>query len=80
VWGDVQVMVVNGELTLLDPSAPDPMPGVARLIPVAEHTFRIDAKENFGNDGELAIFCLDDQGKMISLKLGNTLTFPIDEW
>ncbi|RIK39536.1 MAG: serine hydrolase [Chloroflexi bacterium] len=80
VWGDLQVVLCGGELTLLDPSQPDPLVATARLVPVAEHTFRIESKENFGSDGELAVFQVDETGGVVSLKLGNTTTFPVEEW
>lgn len=80
VWGDLQVLLRGGELTLIDPSQPDPLAATARLVPVAGHTFRIDSKENFGNDGELAVFQVDEAGNVVSLTLGNTTTFPVEEW
>jgi D-alanyl-D-alanine carboxypeptidase len=80
VWGDTQVMVRGGELTLIDPSQPDPLAATARLVPVDEHTFRIESKENFGSDGELAVFQVDEAGHVLSLTLGNSTTFPIKEW
>jgi D-alanyl-D-alanine carboxypeptidase len=80
VWGDEQVILLNNELVLLDPSLPEPLLSSAKLIPVAEHTFRIETEENFGSDGELAVFELDDKGKIIRLVLGNTPVFPVEEW
>jgi hypothetical protein len=80
VWGDLQVLLRGGELTLIDPSQPDPLVATARLVPVDEHTFRIDSNENFGSDGELAVFELDEAGNVVSLTLGNTTIFPVAEW
>jgi CubicO group peptidase (beta-lactamase class C family) len=80
VWGDVQILVREGKLTLLDPSLADPLLGTATLTPVAEHTFRIESKESFASDGELAIFHLDSDGAVVSLQLGNTSVFRIAEW
>lgn len=80
VWGDEQVIILNNELVIIDPSSPDPLLGIVKLSPVAEHTFRIETEENFGSEGELATFEFDDQGKVSRLILGNTPIFPIDAW
>lgn len=79
-WGDLQVMVYNNELVMITPSAPDPLVGMTKLKPVAAHTFRMESKEHFGSNGELAIFELDDSGKVVRLNTGNTYTTPIAEW
>lgn len=79
-WGDLQVLVYNNELVMIHPMDPDPLAGMIKLKPVAEHTFRMETKEHFGSNGELAVFELDDAGKVIRLHTGNTYTTPIAEW
>jgi CubicO group peptidase (beta-lactamase class C family) len=79
-WGDDEVMILHDELVVVDPLAPDPLATLSKLIPVDTHTFRIESKENFGSDGELAVFQVDSQGKVEWLKMGNTYTYPQAEW
>jgi len=79
-WGDLQVLVYNDELVMIGPSEAEPLVGMTKLKPVAEHTFRMETKEHFGSNGELAIFEMDAAGKVIRLHTGNTYTTPIAEW
>lgn len=79
-WGDSQVLIYNGELVLFAPAEPDPLAGMVKLKPVADHTFRMETKEHFGSHGELAVFEVDESGKVVHLTLGNTYTYPVAEW
>ncbi len=79
-WGDSQVLIYNGELIIIYPAEPDPLAGMTKLKPVAEHTFRIESKERFDTHGELAHFALDETGHVISLQLGHVYTYPVPEW
>jgi len=79
-WGDLQVLILNGELVAIDPSLPDPTYAVTKLIPVAEHTFRIENKDGYSSNGELAVFELDDEGKVKRVKIGYNYTYPVAEW
>jgi hypothetical protein len=79
-WGDAQVLIVGGRLTLIGPSLPDPMLAPATLHPVAEHTFRLETKDGFGAHGEPVVFELDDAGRVSRLKIGENYTFPVSEW
>lgn len=79
-WGDLQVMILEGKLVAINPSLADPKAGQATLTPVSPHTFKIETKENFSTHGELAVFELDETGKVQRLKLGSTYTYPIEAW
>lgn len=80
VWSDTQVILRHGKLMLIDPSQPDPLLATAKLKPVGDHTFEIETDEHFASDGELAVFELDEKGKVTRLVLGNTPTFPVENW
>jgi hypothetical protein len=80
VWGDVQVLVVKGRLALIDPSLPDPMAFIAWLHPVAEHAFRSETKNGFGNNGEPVVFELDGNARVRRLTIGQNFLEPIPEW
>lgn len=79
-WSDTQVLIYKDELLLIAPTEPDPLAGAAKLRPVTEHVFRMETKEHFGSNGELAIFELDEAGKVTCLRLGNTYTYPVAAW
>ncbi len=54
--GDVQVLTLDGRLTLIGPALPDPMDVRATLVPVSAHTFRVESDNGYGIPGELVVF------------------------
>ncbi len=62
-WEDdvALVMVLDGELCIVDPSDDDPWEGRVRLEPVAPNTFRM---KSGSQQGELIQFTLDASGKV----------------
>ena len=79
-WGDSQVFVHNGRLTWIGPNLPDPMIAPATLVPVGEHTFRIETKDGMALPGEDVIFELDASGRVARVKLGANYVMPISDW
>lgn len=79
-WSDAQVLIYNDDLLLIGPGEADPLAGATKLRPVADHIFRMETKEHFSSNGELATFELDETGKVTALRLGNTYTYPITVW
>lgn len=79
-WGDMQVLVLDGELVMIGPSLPDPTLAVNKLVPVAEHAFRIETKDGFSAKGELVTFEMDDEGQVWRVKVGENYTRPQAEW
>ncbi len=79
-WGDAQVLVHKAQLIVIDPSQPDPMAGHLRLVPVAEHTFRIESDNGYSAHGELAQFELDAHGKVVQVKLGAGYSQLVAQW
>jgi CubicO group peptidase (beta-lactamase class C family) len=79
-WGDTQVLIAGGRLTLIGPFLPDPMLAPATLHPVAEHVFRLETKDGFGAHGEPVVFELDDGGRVARVRIGENYTFPVAEW
>jgi len=73
-------MIYKNSLVAIDPSLADPSLDMTKLVPVSEHTFRIDMKSGFGSPGELVVFELDDVGKVVRVKMGENYTYPIDRW
>jgi D-alanyl-D-alanine carboxypeptidase len=67
---DVQVLVLNGELTLLVPDADDPWDARVTLTPVAPGTFRLHGG---GSNGELLRFEVDATGQATQLTAGNVV-------
>jgi D-alanyl-D-alanine carboxypeptidase len=79
-WGDAQVLVLDGDLVLINPTLPDPTEAMAKLVPVAEHVFRTETKEGFGANGELVVFEVDGEGKVARVKTGENYIYPVAEW
>ena len=76
----VCVMIRNGELVMLDPTADEPLATLATLTPVAEHVFRYESADGSGPVGELAVFELDAAGTVRRLKYGENYTYPVAAW
>lgn len=81
-WQDAQVLVLNGDLVMIDPSLPDPTQDLTKLIPQGQHTFRSETSNGFGDHGELVVFELDDVGAVLCMKIGQgSFSFsPVDDW
>jgi CubicO group peptidase (beta-lactamase class C family) len=79
-WADAQVLVLGGRLVMIDPSLPDPLAEPSTLVPVAEHTFRIDTRNGFGAHGELVVFELDADGRVARVKVGDNYARPVAAW
>ena len=79
-WSDTQVLVRDGKLVIIDPTADDPLDTMATLTPVAEHVFRYESSDGYSSRGELAVFEVDDTGKVQRLKLDENYTYPVPAW
>lgn len=82
IWGDVQVLRYKEKLAVVGPNLPDPTMGISTLAPIKgkEHTFRIETEENFGSEGEIAVFEFDGKSKPVRLVMGNIYIDAIEEW
>jgi hypothetical protein len=74
------VLVPNGELAALDPTQPEPTVSLSKLGPVAEHAFRLETKDGFGDNGELVVFEMHDQRNEQRAKFGENCVQPVNEW
>ncbi len=79
-WSDLQVLVLEGELVMIDPSQPDPTLTLTKLTPVSEHIFTMESKSGYGSHGERVIFELNNQGKVKRVKVGANYSYPVEEW
>ncbi|HXH82008.1 MAG TPA: serine hydrolase domain-containing protein [Candidatus Tectomicrobia bacterium] len=79
-WADAQVLVVRGRLMLIDPTLPDPLAEPSTLVPVGEHTFRIDTPNGFGAHGELVVFELGGDERVARVKIGDNYAEPVEAW
>ena len=79
-WGDAQVLVVGGRLTIIGPNLPDPMWAPGTLVPIGEHTFRLETKDGYGSHGERVVFEMDAAGKVARLTIGYNHILPVSEW
>jgi CubicO group peptidase (beta-lactamase class C family) len=78
-WGDSEVLLHEGGLVLLDPSQPDPLWSLSRLVPVAEHAFRIETRDGYGSAGELVVFELTGN-RVTRVRIGDNYTYPVADW
>jgi CubicO group peptidase (beta-lactamase class C family) len=76
-WGDSHVLIYKGELVIINPAAEDPLTSMMKLMPVAEHTFRIEGKVLYQDLGELVIFELGPDGKVVRMREGANYSDPI---
>jgi CubicO group peptidase (beta-lactamase class C family) len=79
-WGDLQVLVLKGELVAIGPALPDPMLAPMKLVPAGEHTFRLESKDGFTSLGEPVVFELDAAGRVARVRMGENYTFPVESW
>jgi D-alanyl-D-alanine carboxypeptidase len=78
-WGDTQVLMLNHELVVINPAADNPKDSMLKLIPEGKHTFRITAeKKHSGSIGELVVFQLGSDGKVIRMWAGQNYTYRLD--
>ena len=82
-WGDIQVLVLDGRLTMIGPALPDPTLAPATLAPVAEHTFRLESPDGFSSHGERVVFEFDGGdggGSVTRVKVGPNWLLPVERW
>jgi CubicO group peptidase (beta-lactamase class C family) len=83
IWGDVQVIRYKDQLVVVNPQLPDPTIGMVTFRPLDSpepHTFRMETDENFGSDGEVAVFDLDETGQVVRLIMGNIYVELVEAW
>lgn len=81
-WSDEQILIHEGRLIHIDPSLPDPMEAPTLLIPVPgqSHTFRLESENGFANPAELAVFEVDENGRVTRLKIGENYAERVEQW
>ena len=79
-WGDMQILARDGQLVAIYPGEVDPWLDVVSLTPVENHSFRMQGKNGWGANGELAVFEFDAAGKVTRLSTGDTYATPVDHW
>ncbi len=69
IWGDVHVLVLEGKLALINPTAPNPKPSALTLEPDGEDTFKLEGK-GYGALGEAVVFEVNEDGIARRIKIG----------
>src|SRR5438034_3355369 len=78
-FAEMQIQILNGELTLIVPEADNPWDGRLILKPVRAHTFRMVAPGfTYGPIGELLTFEMDGKGKVARVRTPNSYWLPIE--
>jgi len=65
----MHVLVLDGKLSIIDPTLPNPKLTMLTLEPVAENTFKLEGV-GFGPLGELVTFELGGDGGARSIEVG----------
>lgn len=74
-WGDTEIVVVNGELVMMDPREDDPKGSLVKLVPIEKNKFKIVAETfSSGEIGEFVSFELGADGKAVRMKVGENYT------
>ncbi|MGH9840180.1 MAG: serine hydrolase [Blastocatellia bacterium] len=78
-WGDSEVMVVNNELVMMDPTSDNPLETMVRLVAQGNNRFKITTEnQNYGGAvGEIVSFELGPDGKIARMKTGDNYTFRV---
>ena len=73
-WGDSEVLIVNGELVMIDPTADNPMDTMVKLVAQGNNRFKImtDSQSYGGAVGETVSFELGPDGKVVRMKTGES--------
>ncbi len=81
-WQDIQVLVLGGQLKMVNPSLADPLPLAATLHPAGEHRFRIamDEEAPMAGDGELVVFEFGEHGRVVRLRSGENYLQRLEHW
>jgi CubicO group peptidase (beta-lactamase class C family) len=69
IWADTHVLVLDGKLSMIDPTLPNPKLMVLTLKPVSENTFKLEGV-GLGPLGELVTFELGTDGGARSMEVG----------
>lgn len=80
VWGDTQLLILDGELVEIAPNLADPLLEYSRLSPAGEHTFRVSTEDGYSDHGELVRFELDAQGRAVRMITGGGPAERVEEW
>ena len=75
-WADSQVLIVNGKLTMINPTELDPTGSLATLVPAGDHRFRIEGGSPSGPHGEFVFFELAKDDKVTRIKIGENFAYP----
>jgi CubicO group peptidase (beta-lactamase class C family) len=78
-WGDVEVLLYDGELIMINPQLPDPFTEYTILKQVEGDTFQMKA-HGYGSHNEYAVYEFNEEGRVERLKMGENYTYPVDEW
>ena len=74
-WGDYEVLMLKGELVMIDPTVDDPKESLLKLIPAGKNTFKVVAETfNYAEIGEFVVFEPGPDGNAARMKVGENYT------
>lgn len=76
-WGETAIAIRDGQLLMLNLADPDPILTALTLTAEGVDRFRLSSPYGGWQIGELALFERDAAGRVQSLRLGDTYTYPV---
>ena len=68
-WNDYKILMIDGNLTYIDPKSHNPDKTLVKLLPIEKNVFRAISDDENRDYGERVIFEEDDAGKIKSMKM-----------
>lgn len=78
--GEMDVVRGGDRLVALDPTTPGPLDGLDELRPVDATTLRPKDEDGFGASGEPMPFELDDDGRVVRVRVGGVSSRPEEDF
>ncbi|HKG25256.1 MAG TPA: hypothetical protein VKB09_06370, partial [Thermomicrobiales bacterium] len=80
LWGVTDVLLLGGKLVASTPALPSPLVQPSELAVIDENTLRIMGGSPYGSVGEHVRYERDADGKVVSVFMGGTKAWPIEDY
>lgn len=76
LWGETDVVFGGGRMVMLDPTVSAPLASVQELRALDPTTLRVEDEDGFGASGERIPFELDDDGRVVRMRVTGVSSWP----
>lgn len=80
LWSDSQILILNGELVMVNPAQDNIQSAPVKLIPDSPGVFRVECSDGSQEIGEKVVFEEDEEGKVVRVKFGENYIYPVEAW